>query len=65
MIDATDATLQAEHDGPPQSPIEEFAHPAMQAEINRLLMTLNMLESQPWAPTMIPKLRAAFYRGSS
>ena len=63
MIDATDAILQAEYDGPPQSLVEEFAHPTIQADVNRLLMALKMLESQPWTPTMISKLRDAFYRG--
>ena len=60
MIDATDAILQSEYDGASQNSIEEFAHPAMQAEINRLLTALKLLESQPWTPAMIPKLRSSF-----
>ncbi|MGB9236031.1 MAG: hypothetical protein WCC04_16600 [Terriglobales bacterium] len=50
MIDATDTTLQADTSAPS----------SMQVEAKRLLTALKMLESQPWTPTLIPALRAAF-----
>jgi hypothetical protein len=50
MIDASDTTLQADTSAPS----------SMQVEADRLLTALQMLESQPWTPTLIPALRAAF-----
>jgi hypothetical protein len=60
LVDSTYKHVQAARIGLPQSTLEEFAHPMTQLEARWLLLILDMLESQPWTPAMIPKLRAAF-----
>jgi len=60
LIDSTGLSVLAARIGLPQSMLEEFAHPLMQREARWLLLILDLLESQPWTPAMIPKLRASF-----
>jgi hypothetical protein len=64
LIDATDAIMKGEYKSSPEGLVEKLAHPSMQIEVDRLLTTLSMLESQPWTPTLIPALRDAFCRDS-
>jgi hypothetical protein len=60
LIDSTDKPIQKARTGLPRNTLEEFAHPLSQREARGLLRALDLLESQPWAPELIPKLRASF-----
>jgi hypothetical protein len=60
LTDSTGLSVLAARIGLPQNTLEEFAHPLMQREARWLLLILDILESQPWTPAMIPKLRASF-----
>jgi hypothetical protein len=60
LIDSTDKPVQKARAGLPRDTLEEFAHPLSQCEARGLLRALDLLESQPWSPDVIPKLRASF-----
>jgi hypothetical protein len=60
LIDATEKSVLLARSGLPQSALEEFAHPLYQLEARGLIKTLDLLESQPWTPHMIAKLRTSF-----
>jgi hypothetical protein len=60
LIDSTDKPIQKARTGLPRNTLEEFAHPLSQHEARGLLRALDLLESQPWAPELIHKLRASF-----
>ncbi len=60
LIDATGRLVLAERAGLARSTWEEFAHPLQQRVAHGLLKALRLLESQPWTPDLIPKLRASF-----
>jgi hypothetical protein len=60
LIDSTDKRVQKARAGLPRNTLEEFAHPLIQREARGLLRALDLLESQPWSPEVIPKLRACF-----
>lgn len=60
LIDSNDKPIQKARIGLPRNTLEEFAHPFSQREARGLLRALDLLESQPWSPELIPKLRATF-----
>jgi hypothetical protein len=64
LIDSTDKSVLAARAGLPQSTLEEFAHPLHQRVARGILTALHLLESQPWTPDLIPKLRASFKHDS-
>ncbi len=59
LIDSAGSRVEAARAGLPADTLEEFAHPLMQMEANRLLLALEILESQPWTPPMVQKLLEA------
>lgn len=60
VIDSIDKSVLAERAGLPQNTLEEFAHPLHQQAARGLLNAIALLETRPWAPDLIPELRASF-----
>ncbi len=56
LIDSAGSRIESARAGLPTDTLEEFAHPLMQMEANRLLLALDTLESQPWTSAMVQKL---------